>query len=1412
MFGSVPSLGAWDRPIKLAPNDTYTVWRTFPAVVIPRGAMISYKFARLLPDRSLVWEPVEQPRQVNVTSKAITIDDTFGSMDDEDVSPPDDMEQSESEDLTPAAEALPRSSDAESSAQHLAALAKRLGNALSPEILLKEGIITERMVYHDVTPALIAEMMRKRRMFCVTLSLPVLVRRVTDDETGAVDWSVEFDQDNFLAKGTKHSLADHVKLVWVGLLTRDCVDRVAPTERPRSESVPGSPVASTTGSPLLVPKRTQLLDHFMPLGDGCSPPDDFQLDCDVPPSTTESTDSVGKLDLELVNSIDEEPSIPNNMMPFSAEDRAILRAKLAEIDCIPIFLEDVATYSEVVLEREASQRKADTAAGAVPHGSFKDDDEGDAVEREDEEREGAEREDFVNGSRRASFDLSPSRLAQAFPARSGQGEVELSAAQTEAALCLVRQCTAFLTMVLGPVLHNVTENGDLPSLLSLHPHDAPRHSSEHASSPNEEAARVREAGFGRLHIDVVTAINRKCWKAYRIVNEVFACVLAEQSKSGDVVWAHDYALCLLPAHLHKLCPTPPSVILFLHAPFPTSEVFRTLSRREEIIRGILAANVVGFHTFNHARHFLQVCRRVLGLSLSARDGGHVGLDVAGRDVTLTISHVGVDPETLDDLMESHEAAAYARAFREKFPGKLIVAGMDTAGRLQGVVLQLLAFERLLEMSSLLSSKVILILCVERQGFSLHPDICATLDEVHQLVWRINKSFGPVVQYLEAVSFGSAFRVGLFHVADVLMQIPVREGLNLMPLEYVYVRTRWELQRTRELARETPAVPAVASEEDAATMAHQTSNMIGEMPLHYANVAFPDSARAAAMAEEHDEDASGQQARQHSEESKMSGSDSMPQLGSAFDDDWPADSAYMDDLPPTPRRDKPSRDVSRNKSAAEVEVPSIDPRTLVAPLPPPSRGGCVILSEFSTASSVLNSTVRVNPFSIGEIAEELSFCLAMDESERAQRQWRDYHYSKRNPSWRWSRRVLSELLQSELIAKRGTQTYTDMELSTTSNTGFTKTTMIGVEGKGGNSSRLDVEAATKAFVECSRKILFVDYGGTLIAREGAGMYVKHEFLGHSQHSKTLPASVLEDIVTLTSDPSTSVIILIGLNISEVDARNLAEIPNLTIVAENSSVISWGERDATVLAPFVETVPVGEEGIAVAIDPAVFRRKDGRRRKWVRLVESKSKLTGEAGARWKRFQDIAKAKMEEYRWSVNGSRVRTAGAMVAWDFANSDPDWGQSQALRLISELSGLLDLSSVIVERRRAMVEVAPCGTSKATLMGHILEQLKLSGEQLFVLAVGDDSSDEEMFIRAQSILIPPPTEDVTSPKSDGSSPGIAPAAAKPLAEGRNHRLYTVFVRRKYTAARYILGNVHEVRMFLSRLASEVPPPPAASVE
>jgi trehalose 6-phosphate synthase/phosphatase len=93
------------------------------------------------------------------------------------------------------------------------------------------------------------------------------------------------------------------------------------------------------------------------------------------------------------------------------------------------------------------------------------------------------------------------------------------------------------------------------------------------------------------------------WDAYRQVNEKFADAVAASYEPGDAIWIHDYQLMLVPAMLRERLPDA-RIGFFLHIPFPSSEVFRVLPWRTQILRGLLGADLLGFHTFAYLRHFV----------------------------------------------------------------------------------------------------------------------------------------------------------------------------------------------------------------------------------------------------------------------------------------------------------------------------------------------------------------------------------------------------------------------------------------------------------------------------------------------------------------------------------------------------------------------------------------------------------------------------------------------------------------------------------------------------------------------------------------------------------------------------------------------------------------------------------------
>jgi hypothetical protein len=143
------------------------------------------------------------------------------------------------------------------------------------------------------------------------------------------------------------------------------------------------------------------------------------------------------------------------------------------------------------------------------------------------------------------------------------------------------------------------------------------------------------------------------WGAYILVNSSFADLMLTMIRPGDIMWVHDYHLCLLPKMLddkERNLYSGRSItkkVFFLHIPFPTSQIFRELECGEAILEGMLHADVVGFHAFDHARHFLTAAKRILGLSYDSLVGGLIGVQYGRKTVLVTMHNVSIEPTILD---------------------------------------------------------------------------------------------------------------------------------------------------------------------------------------------------------------------------------------------------------------------------------------------------------------------------------------------------------------------------------------------------------------------------------------------------------------------------------------------------------------------------------------------------------------------------------------------------------------------------------------------------------------------------------------------------------------------------------------------------------------------------------------------
>ncbi|KAI9905528.1 hypothetical protein PsorP6_014027 [Peronosclerospora sorghi] len=279
------------------------------------------------------------------------------------------------------------------------------------------------------------------------------------------------------------------------------------------------------------------------------------------------------------------------------------------------------------------------------------------------------------------------------------------------------------------------------------------------------------------------------WQAYANVNQRFAAKICDLYAPGHVIWIQDYHLLLTPSYIVKRVRAA-NIGVFLHVPFPSSEAFRTLSRRKELLRGMLNADHIGFHLFEYARHFMSACRRILGLAYAPILRGQLGIDYAGRRVAVTCSHMAIDAHRIDTTLARPDVREAVVALRQHYHDKtIIVAGCDTIERLKGIPAKLMAFDGFLSRCPEWIGKAVLVQKgIHRRG--RRADYRQSKKEIEAAVHAINEKYrdaahgANVVEYEEVDEFPYQERVALWRVADVQITTVLRDGLNTTPFEYI----------------------------------------------------------------------------------------------------------------------------------------------------------------------------------------------------------------------------------------------------------------------------------------------------------------------------------------------------------------------------------------------------------------------------------------------------------------------------------------------------------------------------------------------------------------------------------------------------------------------------------------------------
>ncbi|GAB3295171.1 bifunctional alpha,alpha-trehalose-phosphate synthase (UDP-forming)/trehalose-phosphatase [Hymenobacter tenuis] len=270
------------------------------------------------------------------------------------------------------------------------------------------------------------------------------------------------------------------------------------------------------------------------------------------------------------------------------------------------------------------------------------------------------------------------------------------------------------------------------------------------------------------------------WDAYVAVNEKFCRAVLALAGPEDTIWVHDYQLLLLPEMLRRERPDA-TIGFFLHIPFPSYELIRALPWRAELLRGMLGADLIGFHTFGYMRHFLSAVSQLLGFS--SQNGQ---IDTPTRTVLVDAFPMGIDYERYVQAAASEEAQKHEAEYREALRDTRVILSIDRLDYSKGIAQRLRAFEVLLQRYPEWREQVSLIMVVVPSRDQV-AQYASLKEEIDELVGRINAQYRTIswtpIHYFYR-SFPLEELASLYRLAEVALVTPMRDGMNLVAKEFV----------------------------------------------------------------------------------------------------------------------------------------------------------------------------------------------------------------------------------------------------------------------------------------------------------------------------------------------------------------------------------------------------------------------------------------------------------------------------------------------------------------------------------------------------------------------------------------------------------------------------------------------------
>jgi len=287
------------------------------------------------------------------------------------------------------------------------------------------------------------------------------------------------------------------------------------------------------------------------------------------------------------------------------------------------------------------------------------------------------------------------------------------------------------------------------------------------------------------HMTYVRPIFRESdWLMYQQANQKFAdAVIEELPAKNPFVFIQDYHFTLLAKMIKEKRPDA-TIALFWHIPWPNAEIFSICPYHQQILDGMLACDMVGFHLQNYCNNFLDTANRLLESRVDAEKFTVVR---AGK-----VTFVKAFPISVNGYMTAAKKPGQDQEkiehIRKEFAleDKIVGIGVERVDYTKGIKERILAIDRFLEKYPQYKNKFVFIQLAapSRTHIKSYHDLMAEIDElVEKKNWKHSEGDWKPIIYLER-HFSPEEIKPYYELSDFCIVSSLHDGMNLVAKEYV----------------------------------------------------------------------------------------------------------------------------------------------------------------------------------------------------------------------------------------------------------------------------------------------------------------------------------------------------------------------------------------------------------------------------------------------------------------------------------------------------------------------------------------------------------------------------------------------------------------------------------------------------